>query len=54
MEKHKYFLHSNTIDVLTKKQQKLLADEAITSGSDYDWDAKPFEEYKIKEKRRLR
>jgi hypothetical protein len=32
-------------DVLTKKQFKFLADPAITSGSDFDWDAKPNEEY---------
>ncbi|CAD8075287.1 unnamed protein product [Paramecium primaurelia] len=53
MELYLQFIQSQKKDVLTKKQYKFLADEAITSGSDYDQDSKPLEGYKIKERRRL-
>ncbi|CAD8080266.1 unnamed protein product [Paramecium sonneborni] len=54
MELYVQFIQNQKKDVLTTRQYKFLADEAITSGSDYDQEAKPLEGYKIKEKRRLR
>ncbi|CAD8150179.1 unnamed protein product [Paramecium octaurelia] len=52
MELYVQFIQSQKKDVLSKRQYKFLADEAITSGSDYDQDANPLEGYKIKERRR--
>ncbi|CAK69994.1 unnamed protein product (macronuclear) [Paramecium tetraurelia] len=51
MELYVQFIQSQKKDVLTKRQYKFLADDAITSGSDYDQDANPLEGYKIKERR---